>query len=314
MPCPDAVVVGSGPNGLAAAIVIAQSGRKVAVFEAEPVIGGGTRSAALTLPGFVHDVCSAIHPFGRASPFFRTLPLDTYGLEWIEPPAMLAHPFDDGGCAMIYRSLEQTTAGLGGDAAVYRRLIGSIVDAWPRIERSVLGPLAWPKHPIAFARFGVNALRPAAGLSRSAFSGDRTRALLAGIAAHGMLPLDRMPTAAFGLVLAALAHIAGWVLPRGGAQRIADALAAHLRALGGELFTGTRIKSIDDLPAAKVFDQRPLQVVGGIFHGLAIVRENVANPDIDVVALRKNVGVAFRGRSALRAMSRRLMAVRHPQR
>ena len=264
---PDAVVVGSGPNGLAAAIAIAQAGRKVAVFEAEPVIGGGTRSAELTLPGFVHDVCSAVHPFARASPFFRTLPLALYGLEWIEPPAMLAHPFDDGGCAMIYRSVEQTAAGLSRDAAAYRRLIGSIVDAWPRIERSVLGPVRWPAHPIALARFGIDALRPAAGLCRSVFHGDRARALLAGIAAHGMLPLDRLPTAAFGLVLAALAHIAGWVVPRGGAQRIADALAAHLRALGGELFTGTRIGSIDDLPRAKAvlcdLSPRPLLRIAG---------------------------------------------------
>src|ERR1041384_4779185 len=143
---PDAVVVGSGPNGLSAAIELARNGLRVHVQEAEPVIGGGTRSAALTLPGFVHDVCSAVHPFARASPFFRTLPLDTYGLEWIEPPAMLAHPFDDGGCSMIYRSVEQTAAGLGRDAAAYRRLVGSIVDAWPHIERSVLGPVRWPAH------------------------------------------------------------------------------------------------------------------------------------------------------------------------
>src|SRR5204863_6783511 len=138
---PDAVIVGSGPNGLAAAIVIAQTGRKVVVFEAEPVIGGGVRSAQLTLPGFVHDICSAVHPFARVSPFFRTLPLEAYGLEWIEPPAMLAHPFDDGSCSLVFRSVAQTAAGLRGDAAAYRDLVGSIVDAWPRIEASVLGPL-----------------------------------------------------------------------------------------------------------------------------------------------------------------------------
>src|SRR5919197_2138887 len=144
MPPPDAVVVGSGPNGLAAAVVIAQAGRSVLVVEAEPTIGGGARSAELTLPGFIHDVCSAVHPFSRASPFFRTLPLEAYGLEWIEPAAMLAHPFDDGTCAVIHRSIQSTAAGLSGDGGAYRSLGGAIVDAWPQLERSVLGPLAWP--------------------------------------------------------------------------------------------------------------------------------------------------------------------------
>src|SRR5206468_1609131 len=153
---PDAVVVGSGPNGLAAAIVIAQTGRKVIVFEAEPTIGGGVRSAQLTLPGFVHDVCSAVHPLAAQSPFFRTLPLESHGLAWVEPQAMLAHPFDDGASAVIYRSIDDTTAGLGNDATAYRRLIGSIVDAWPKIEMSVLWPPRLPRHPLKLARFGFN--------------------------------------------------------------------------------------------------------------------------------------------------------------
>src|SRR5262249_29203102 len=226
---PDAVVVGSGPNGLAAAIVMAEAGRAVTVFEAEPAVGGGMRSAALTLPGFVHDVCSAVHPLARGSPFFRRLPLAACGLEWIEPPTMLAHPFDDGTCGSVYRSVAQTADALGRDNGAYRDMVGSLVDAWPLVERSVLGPLTWPSHPFALARFGLRALRPAEGLSRHAFGEARTRALFAGICAHGMLPLDRRPSAAVGLVLAAMAHVSGWVLPRGGAQQLANALAAHLR-------------------------------------------------------------------------------------
>jgi phytoene dehydrogenase-like protein len=267
MPQPDAIVVGSGPNGLAAAIAIAQTGRRVTVFEAEPTIGGGTRSAELTLPGFVHDVCSAVHPFARASPFFRTLPLEAHGLEWIEPPAMLAHPFDDGSCSVIHRSVQSTAAALNGDRAAYRNLIGAIVEAWPELEHSVLGPLRWPRRPVKLARFGLRALRSASGLSRAVFVDTRTRALFAGIAAHGMLPLDRLATAAFGLVLGAMAHVAGWVVPRGGAQRLANALAGHLASLGGEIVTGARVKSIDDLPQAKAvlcdLSPKPLLQIAG---------------------------------------------------
>jgi phytoene dehydrogenase-like protein len=247
----EAVVVGSGPNGLAAAIRLAQTRRKVIVFEAEPVAGGGVRSAELTLPGFVHDVCSAVHPFGIASPFFSTLPLADYGLAWIEPPIMLAHPLDDGTSAVIYRSVDRTAGELGEDGAAYRRLLGSVVDSWPLIERSVLGPPRLPRHPFALARFGLHALQPAESLARSAFARPQTRALVAGIAAHGMLPLDQRPTAAFGLVLGAMAHVAGWVIPRGGAQSLTDALAGYLRSLGGEIVAGQRVISIDDLPRAR---------------------------------------------------------------
>jgi phytoene dehydrogenase-like protein len=263
---PDAIVVGSGPNGLAAAIVIARTGRKVVVFEAEPTIGGGARSAELTLPGFIHDICSAIHPFAVASPLFRTLPLQQYGLEWIEPAAMLAHPFDAVQSALVYRSVESTAAGLGRDGDAYRDLVGTVVTSWPRIEASVLGPLGWPRHPFALARFGLQAMRSADGVAR-VFSTDRARALFGGIAAHGMVPLDQRPSAAFGLVLAVMAHVAGWVLPRGGAQSLSNALAAYLKSFGAEIVTGTRVQSIDDLPSARAvlcdLSPRPLLRIAG---------------------------------------------------
>ena len=194
----DAVVVGAGPNGLAAAIAIAQTGRRVVVFEAAPTVGGGCRSAELTLPGFVHDVCSAVHPFAVASPFFRSLPLAAHGLEWIDPPAALAHPFDDGAAACLYRSVDRTADELGSDGAAYRRLFMPLLDGWPRIEEAVLGPLRWPRHPFALARFGLQALRPAEQLAVRRFAGEAARALFAGIAAHGMLPLDTRPTSGVG--------------------------------------------------------------------------------------------------------------------
>ena len=263
----DAVVVGSGPNGLAAAITIAQTGRKVIVFEAEPAIGGGVRSAELTLPGFVHDVCSAVHSMAVKSPFFRTLPLAVHGLEWVEPDVHLAHPLDDGTGAVVYRSLPRTSAELEADGAAYRRVIGSVVEAWPNIERSVLGPPSIPYHPFALARFGMKALQPAEQLARRAFARPQTRALFAGIAAHGMLPLDRRPSALFALVLGAMAHVAGWLVPRGGAQKLTDALAAYLRSLGGEIVIDSPIESIDDLPPAKAIlcdvSPRPLLRMAG---------------------------------------------------
>lgn len=247
----DAIVVGSGPNGLAAAIAIAQTGRKVVVFEANDTIGGGCRSAELTLPGFVHDICSAVHPFAVMSPFFRSLPLAAHGLEWVEPPVMVAHPFDDGDAVCVYRSLDRTAAQLADDAAAYRRLYAPLVDMWPRIEMSVLGPLRWPRHPVAFAQFGLRALQPALNLSRRFFTADRARSLLGGMAAHGMLPLDMRPTAGIGIALNLMAHLGAWCIPRGGAQKIANALAGYLRSLGGEIVTGAPVTSIDRLPEAR---------------------------------------------------------------
>lgn len=263
----DAVVIGSGPNGLAAAIVIAQTGRKVIVFEGAPTLGGGCRSSELTLPGFVHDVCSAIHPFARVSPIFTSLPLGDYGLEWVTPPAMLAHPLSDGRAAIVRHSIDDTANGLGSDGSAYRTLFGPLVESWPKIAGSVLGPLRWTNHPVALGRFGLRALQPADRLARRTFSGAAARALFGGIAAHGMLPLDRSPTAGVGVTLNVMAHLAGWCFPRGGAQRLADALAAYLRTIGGEIVTGTPVTSIDALPPAKAvlcdLSPRPLLRIAG---------------------------------------------------
>jgi phytoene dehydrogenase-like protein len=260
----DAVVVGSGPNGLTAAIAIAQTGRRVVVLESAPTWGGGCRSGELTLPGFTHDICSAVHPFAVRSPVFRSLPLAAHGLEWVEPPVMVAHPLDDGSAACVFRSVAHTARALADDGAAYADLIAPLVDRWPQVEPAVLGPLRWPRHPIALARFGLPALQPIDRLAGRRFRGDAARALAAGIGAHSMLPLDMRPTSGIALALIVMAHVAGWSFPRGGAQRLADALAAHLRSLGGEIVTGTPVRSVDELPPAKAvfFDLSPRPLVG----------------------------------------------------
>ena len=259
----DAIVVGAGPNGLAAAIALARAGQRVLVLEARDTIGGGARSAELTLPGFVHDICSAIHPLGAGSPFFRTLPLHEHGLRWIHPPAPLAHPLDDGTAAVLERSISATGATLGRDARAYWRLMAPLVRRWDAIADAILGPLRFPRHPRALLRFGLRAVWPARLLAAAVFRGERARALFAGLAAHSFLPLEQAPSAAFGLVLGALGHAVGWPLPYGGTQRIADALASYLRTLGGAIVTGTPVESIDALPPARaiLFDLTPRQVL-----------------------------------------------------
>jgi phytoene dehydrogenase-like protein len=259
----DAAIVGSGPNGLAAGITLARDGKSVLVLEAKDTIGGGTRTSELTLPGFRHDICSALHPLGVASPFFRDLPLDQHGLEWIYPMASLAHPLDDGTAVMIEGTVKQTAANLGPDAGAYRQLMGTLVDGWQGLLDDILGPLRFPSHPLLMARFGLSALLPAATLARMAFRGERARALFAGMAAHAMLPLTSPATAAIGLILGFLAHSVGWPLARGGSQYIADSLGAHLESLGGEIRTSSPVHSARDLPQARaiLFDTSPRTLV-----------------------------------------------------
>ena len=205
----DAVVVGSGPNGLAAAITMSRSGRSVAVYEAHEKIGGGMRSAELTSPGFVHDVCSAVYPLAVGSPLFRSLPLAQYGLEWVHPPAALAHPFDNGSAVLLERSVHDTAAGLGHDRQAYLRLMRPLVEAWDRLDVELLAPIRWPRSPLAMIRFGLSAIRPARSLSESWFKEQPARALFAGLSAHSMLPLETWGSAAFGLVLATTGHTLG---------------------------------------------------------------------------------------------------------
>jgi phytoene dehydrogenase-like protein len=260
----DAIIVGSGPNGLAAAITLARAGRSVLVLEAKETIGGGLRSQELTLPGFVHDVCSAIHPLGLASPFFRSLPLEEHGLEWVHPDTPLAHPLDDGTAVTIHRSVEETAKGLGVDGDAYRKLMAPLVADWDKLMEDFLGPLPLPpRHPILMTRFGLRAIRSAAGLARSYFREEPARAVFTGMAAHSMMPLDKPPTASFGLMLGLLAHAVGWPMVKGGSEKFAQALVCHLDSLGGEIRTGWEVTSLEELPPSKTvfFDVTPRQLV-----------------------------------------------------
>jgi phytoene dehydrogenase-like protein len=258
----DAVVIGSGPNGLAAAIALARAGAQVLVVEARDEIGGGTRSAALTLPGFTHDVCSAVHPMGILSPFFRQLPLEEHGLVWLRPAASVAHPMPDGRAVVLYRSLERTAAGLDGDGRSYARLVGPFLADPHGLLADVMAPLRVPDHPVQMLRFGLRAVFSANRLARLLFRGERARALFAGCAAHSILPLGQPLTAALGLLFAITAHVEDWPVAKGGSRAIARALASYFESLGGRIETGRRIERLEELPPARaiLFDTSPEQL------------------------------------------------------
>jgi phytoene dehydrogenase-like protein len=258
----DAVIVGSGPNGLAAAICLQRRGLSVLLLEGKDTIGGGMRSAELTLSGFLHDICSAIHPLAAESPLFKTMPLQQHGLEFVYPTLAAAHPLDGGRAAVLHPSLEETVRRLGPDGPMYRRLIAPLAENWEIMGPALLGPLRFPKHPLAMGRFGLKALW-SAGMLGKLFKTPEGQGLWAGMAAHSIQPLSNATTSAIGLVLLALGHVGNWPIPKGGAQQIADALASYFTSLGGKIETGVWVKSLDQLPSAHalLLDVTPRQLL-----------------------------------------------------
>ncbi len=268
----DAVVVGSGPNGLAAAILLREQGLSVLLIEAKKIIGGGLRTAELTLPGFKHDVCSAIHPMALASPYLKMLPLADHGLKFVFPELAAAHPFDDGTAAFLSRSLEETADGLGVDAKAYRSLIGPLVQDWPLIVNNLLGPLSLPGHPVSLARFGLKALTSASFLQKK-FKGQTAKGLFAGMAAHSIQPLENLATSAIAMVLMAVGHREDWPIPVGGSQSIANALQSYFLSIGGRIETEQPVLNLSQIPDARVimFDVGPkqlMQIAGEKFSSL----------------------------------------------
>lgn len=263
IPKADAIVVGSGPNGLAAAIRLAQSGRSVVVLERAATPGGGVCSREVTLPGFVHDICSSVYPMGACSPYLRTLPLQEHGLEWVFPPAAAAHPFDDGTAALLHSSLKDTVAGLGRDGRAYQSLIGDLVAHWQDLFGAALAPLTAVRKPLLMARFGLRALRSIRAIARAYFQTERARGLLAGIGAHALIPLEMLASAAPALMLATAGQAVGWPFARGGSQQFTNVLVSYLESLGGQVITNCNVESLDDLPQprAVLLDVTPRQLL-----------------------------------------------------
>jgi len=259
----DAIVVGSGPNGLAAAIRLAQAGWSVVVLEAEKTPGGGVRSAEITLPGYIHDICSSVYPMAVCSPFLSKLPLSQHGLEWVFPAAAAAHPFDDGTAALLYKSMADTAAGLGRDGRNYEALMGDMVEHWEGLFSAALAPMTTIRKPFLMASFGLRALRSVRMLARAYFRTEQAQGLFAGIGGHAMVPLETLTSAASALMLMTAAHAAGWPFVRGGSQQLTNALASYLKSLGGQLITDWRVDSLDELPKAKavLLDVTPRQLL-----------------------------------------------------
>jgi len=263
MPKYDAIIIGSGPNGYAAAITLARKGLSVLIIEAYYLTGGGMRTSELTLPGFKHDVCSAVHPTGYSSPFFKTIPFEEYGLKWIFPPAAVAHPFDDGTALLLKPSYTETAAQMNSDEANYINYIKPFIESWDNLAPDLLGPLTVPKHPLLALRFGLSAVQSSVGFANRSFKEIKTKSLFTGIAAHSMIPLDSLFTASFGIVLQVLAHKVNWPFPKGGSVKIVEVLKNYFYSLGGKIITGWEIKNLDELPAAKavLFDLSPRQIL-----------------------------------------------------
>ncbi len=258
-----AIIIGAGPNGLAAAITLAQAGISVKVIDKNPLIGGAVRSAELTLPGYIHDIGAAVCPLAVASPFFRKLPQDAMGSAWIRSPISLAHPFDDGSVALLFNSIEETAETLEKDSSAYTKLMNPIVDDWDGIADELLGTFRFTRHPISLIRFALKSLQSAMRLTENLFVGEKAKGFMAGLAAHSILPMEKRGSATFGVVLAALGHIYGWPIAAGGSQSISDGLAKHLRSLGGTIETGHLVRSIDELPSDKtiLLNVTPRQIV-----------------------------------------------------
>ena len=263
LPTTDAIVVGSGPNGLAAAIRLAQSGKSVVVVEAAEVAGGGMRTSELTLPGFHHDVCSSVFAMAACSPFFSSLPLEQHGLEWAFPPAALAHPFEDGTAALLYKSVAETAFTLGEDGRNYRALMGDLAEHATDLVKEAMSPFHFPRRPFLFARFGLRAIRPAASLARAYFKTEHGRAFFAGLGAHSMIALEYAASSAVALILAIAGHAVGWPFARGGSQELAAALVRYLESLGGKVMTNSRVDSLDQLPPVQLIllDVTPRQFI-----------------------------------------------------